>query len=211
MGVPLVYTHQELSDAVYGRYQVLVMEKLGSSVRSLTKEASGSRMSEDVRTRNLLLFAVQALQRLEDIHSHGILHNDIKPENFLLGTGEKNNTVYLIDFGISALYRPRDLHALYSDGHSRKGTPGYQSLHNLLGEGRPTSCQCFLPHLASCVLINDFCGGVVCSSIPPRRHGVFGLLLVEHVPQLPPAVGRRPCRGGQGRRHIGHHAGDHNR
>lgn len=132
-GIPKVYCRNEYSDSIYGRYHVMVMEKLGKSVKSLiSDEASG--LPEAQRVKNLLVFAVQALQRLEALHDLGILHNDIKPGNFLLGTESKNQTVYLIDFGIASLYERRGVHVIYTDGHSSTGTPGLQSFHNLIGE-----------------------------------------------------------------------------
>jgi len=137
-GVPRVYAHKELSDVIHGKYQVLIMEKLGPNLRSVVrgKPSPSAPLPEAVKVKNLLIFAVQALTRLEQLHGEGILHNDIKPENFLLGLQENNNTVYLIDYGISSMFKNRDLHVHYSDGHSRKGTPGYQSLHNMLGEAQ---------------------------------------------------------------------------
>ena len=39
--------------------------------------------------------------RLKWIHSNGIIHNDIRPENILLGRGEDANSVHLIDFGLA--------------------------------------------------------------------------------------------------------------
>lgn len=134
-GVPRVFAHKELSDVVHGKYQVLIMEQLGPHLRNVVRGKS-SHLPESVRVKNLLIFAVQALTRLEHLHAEGILHNDIKPENFLLGLRENNNTVFLIDYGISTTYKTRDMHVHYSDGHWRRGTPGYQSLHNMLGEAQ---------------------------------------------------------------------------
>ncbi len=39
----------------------------------------------------------QILYRLEFIHSKNIIHHDIKPDNFLIGLGNKNKTIYSID------------------------------------------------------------------------------------------------------------------
>lgn len=39
--------------------------------------------------------------RLEWIHSKGIIHNDIRAENVLIGRGEDANSIYLIDFGLA--------------------------------------------------------------------------------------------------------------
>ena len=41
------------------------------------------------------------LAAVEMLHSHGMVHCDIKPANFCLGDPESNerNTVYLVDFG----------------------------------------------------------------------------------------------------------------
>ena len=38
------------------------------------------------------------------MHDAGYIHRDIKPENITIGTGKKQNTVYLIDFGLTKRY-----------------------------------------------------------------------------------------------------------
>lgn len=44
------------------------------------------------------------IERLRHVHSRGILHRDVKPNNFVVGLGEREQTVYLIDFGLSEKY-----------------------------------------------------------------------------------------------------------
>ena len=40
----------------------------------------------------------RALEALREIHSHGILHNDIRKENILVN---EKGEIYIIDFGMS--------------------------------------------------------------------------------------------------------------
>ena len=45
--------------------------------------------------------------RLRDLHSIGVIHQDIKPENILCNRSspyDSNLEVYLIDFGLSSWY-----------------------------------------------------------------------------------------------------------
>ncbi len=46
------------------------------------------------------MIGIQIYQRLRDLHSIGILHNDIKPNNILFDK-EGGRILYLIDFGLS--------------------------------------------------------------------------------------------------------------
>ena len=46
----------------------------------------------------------QCLDRLESVHSMGIIHCNIKPENLVIGLNDKR-FIYLLDFGLSKKYR----------------------------------------------------------------------------------------------------------
>ena len=52
---------------------------------------------------------LQLLDRLEYFHNIGYIHCDLKPDNILIGSNEKNSAksrkLYLIDFGVSKWYR----------------------------------------------------------------------------------------------------------
>lgn len=53
----------------------------------------------------ILQIGLQIVNRLEAIHKKGFVHRDIKANNFMVGKGEKNKIVYVIDFGLSKRYR----------------------------------------------------------------------------------------------------------
>jgi serine/threonine protein kinase len=80
-------------------YTILVLDLLGPSLEELFKKC-GNRF----QLKTVLMIADQVISRLEHLHRHSFLHRDLKPENFLIGLGENQNVIHLIDFGVAKHY-----------------------------------------------------------------------------------------------------------
>lgn len=51
----------------------------------------------------VFMIGVQIFERLRDLHSIGVIHNDLKPDNFLIDS-HTGSTLHLIDFGLSNFF-----------------------------------------------------------------------------------------------------------
>jgi len=114
-----------------GDFNVLVMEILGPSLEVLF-DFCGRRFT----MKTVLLLVDQMLSRVEYVHAKNYIHRDIKPDNFLIGIGkQKENRVFIIDFGLAKQYRhpSTHVHIPYVEHKNLTGTARYASLNTHLG------------------------------------------------------------------------------
>jgi serine/threonine protein kinase len=75
---------------------------------------------------NIKILSRKMVERLEFIHSKGILHRDIKPDNFLM----KDDELYLIDFGLCKKWKNEEgSHIKERSQRSPLGTANYISVN----------------------------------------------------------------------------------
>lgn len=123
-GIPRVYFN-----GTDNFYNVMVMDLLGESLEDLF-----NRSHRKFSLKTVAMLADQMIQRIEFVHSKQFIHRDIKPDNFLIGTGKRQNTVFIIDFGLAKRYLQKDGHHIpYKENKSLTGTARYASINTHIG------------------------------------------------------------------------------
>ena len=114
-----------------GDYNVLIMELMGKSLEDLFENLPNKKMS----IRCVCNLGYQMIDIMEYIHNKHIIHRDIKPDNFVMGKGEKSKYLFLLDFGLSKKYRSSSTLKHYPLIKRKKltGTARYASVNALNG------------------------------------------------------------------------------
>ena len=112
-------------------YNVLVMDLLGPSLEDMFNFCS-RRFS----LKTVLMLADEMLGRIQFVHNKDFLHRDIKADNFLLGSGNDCDKLYIIDFGLAKKYRDKrtKTHIPYRTDKALTGTARYASVNAHSGQ-----------------------------------------------------------------------------
>ncbi|KAG1850252.1 casein kinase I isoform alpha-like protein [Suillus tomentosus] len=110
-------------------YDALVLDLLGPSLHDIFLMRN---RKFDLCT--ILNIGDQLLSSLEHIHSHNYVHDDIKPQNVLIGRGASENSIFIVDFGVAKEYwsSTTQAHMPFRQGRRLTGTPAFASINNHL-------------------------------------------------------------------------------
>ena len=111
------------------KFNILIEPLLGKSLYDLYLQNKKLFTLKDI-----CMIAIQCINRIETVHSKGIIHCDIKPENFVIDEKDQR-MIYLIDFGLCKKYRSNRTHkhVQFSITKTLTGTARYASRYTLSG------------------------------------------------------------------------------
>ena len=113
----------------YKQYRVMALELQGMNLCDLY-EGCGRQFT----LKTVIYILIECILCMQDIHSKGIVHRDIKPQNFIISRNPNSNKIFVIDFGLSSWYiNSLGEHISYNDECSPVGTARYASLNNHRG------------------------------------------------------------------------------
>ena len=124
-GIPNIRWFGTDSNANY-----MVVDLLGPSLTDVIKNEG------KLSLQSITKIAIQIIDILQGIHDKGMVHRDLKPDNFLLHPTKGIDQIYLIDFGVCKTYLQSDTneHIEMRKTNAMIGTPNFASLnaHQLL-------------------------------------------------------------------------------
>ena len=113
---------------IIDNYYYMVLPLLGDSLCNKTFD-----------TKPLFSISIDMIKRIQYIHENGLIHRDIKPDNFLFGLNN-DPVIHLIDFGFCRKYLKADnkTHIDLKTNRPMIGTPNFVSVnvHNGLEPSR---------------------------------------------------------------------------
>ena len=106
----------------------MVIQLLGESLQSIKNK-------RDCFSLKLVLqIGIHIIELLKTIHEKGLVHRDIKPDNFLLGLDSESKRIFIIDFGFCKSYLFDGKHVPQKRTHNLIGSRTYASInaHNCI-------------------------------------------------------------------------------
>ena len=113
------------SYGIEGEYNYLVTDRLGKSLDTLLCSCGGSFSLETV-----INIGLRMIKCIKEVHDRGIIHRDVKPDNFLMGQGQMEGNLYIIDFGFSTWFNDSGgKHLPVRHDKKMMGTPMFTSIY----------------------------------------------------------------------------------
>ena len=101
----------------------MVLNLLGDSLQTLIND------KKIFSLKLVLQIGLQIIFILKSIHEKGLVHRDIKPDNFLLGNDKNKKQIYIIDFGFCKSIMNNDVHIEIKKTTGMIGSLTYASLN----------------------------------------------------------------------------------
>lgn len=92
---------------------------LGPSLKSLFEANEHKLDFKSNLTQKCCVIGQKMIRAAECLHSKGLIHSDIKPQNFCVSKNDTNlmeDEVYLLDFGLSKIYKNNGVHVPSKEG-----------------------------------------------------------------------------------------------
>ncbi|KAI6127040.1 kinase-like domain-containing protein, partial [Pisolithus sp. B1] len=111
-------------------HSVMVFECLGPLLEEVFHSCHWSFLHHTIAA-----IGEQLIHCLQNIHLCSYIHQDVKPSNILIGTGQDASTIYLVDFSIVKPYQDphTHLHNTFSKCGGFLGSPAFASINTHLG------------------------------------------------------------------------------
>lgn len=126
----------------------MVMDLLGCSLqRHFVQQDKNFSLS------TVLKLGIMMISCVEFLHARHFVHRDIKPDNFVFGTGARSDRLFLIDLGLAKRYRNAStcMHIPHRRNKLLVGTARYTSLN--VHRGEEQSRRDDLESLGYCLLL----------------------------------------------------------
>ena len=102
-------------------FNYIIFDLLGNSLTYYIKKYKKLKLS------TIKILSKQIINIISHVHSRGILHRDIKSDNFMMGYKDSDQ-IYLIDYGLSKSYLDNNIHVECLSNNSCIGSYNYMSL-----------------------------------------------------------------------------------